>query len=121
MGTADISRISTLVNRCLLSAPMGMSIAECVDEAERKGLDVRGDSSRRILEMGVETVIRLLFRDRCVSPHPAEEMERHSFALWESGWFAKRGDYDCAEYRNFCNIAWTANSKLLPTIGFIDL
>ena len=121
MGGANISKFSALVNRRLLAHPTGVSIAECVDEAEEKGLDLKGDPNRRILEMVVEAVIGSLFRNTCVKPHPAGEMEQHALALWESGWFIKHGDYECGEYRDFCNVKWTAISKSLPTIGFIDL
>jgi len=121
MGRSNLSRFSALVNRRLLADPVGVSIAECVDAAEEEGLDISGNSSRRILEMAVEKVIRLLFNARCVTPQPAGEMEQHAFALWDSGWFVKQGDYECVEYRDFCGIKWTANSRLLPTIGFVEI
>jgi hypothetical protein len=105
----------------MLADPAGVSIAECVDAAEEEGLDLSGNSSRRVLEMAVEKVIGSLFSARCVTPQPAGEIEQHAFALWDSGWFARHVDYECSEYRDFCGIKWTANSRSLPTIGFIDV
>ncbi len=121
MGRSNLSRFSALVNRRLLADPVGVSISECVDAAEVEGLDLNGSSSRRILEMAVEKVVGLLFNSRCVTPQLAGEIEQHAFALWDSGWFVKQGDYECAEYRDFCGIKWTANSRSLPTIGFMDI
>ena len=121
MGHADYSNTSAIVNRMLISHPLGVSMLECADEAERAGLILK--ASGRIDRSELENEVLIVFlnlAEKYVIPRPISEAEHSAVQLWRDGTLSADG-WEGPYGNAFFAMKWIAISKALPIIGYLDL
>lgn len=122
MGIANYTNLSELMNS-RLKTEGSVSISGLAKEAEQRGLILASEGTladKADLENAFIALTDALYRQRAISPVPANESESHLIRLYESGKLAEKG-YGGDEGDQFLNIKWIALTDDLPVIVNLNL